>query len=69
MDYKFYSEEQLEQLTSYALKMLDIIVEGSAAAGKSRYESDEYFMLSAISINAFAEMRRRKLAELRRREE
>lgn len=65
MDYKIFTDEQLEALMTHSVEILNIISDAYDEGDKfSRFESDEYCANSVVSINAFFELRSRKVAAL-----
>lgn len=65
MDYKIFTDEQLEALMTHSVEILNIISDAYDEGEKqSRFESDEYCTNSVVSINAFLELRSRKVASL-----
>lgn len=63
MNYKVFSEDQLEQLKKLSIKMQDIILDAYDAANIVLNERDEFFVLCKIEIETLKELSRRKRKE------
>ena len=63
MNYKVFSEDQLEQLKKLSIKMQDIILDAYDAANIVLNERDEFFVLCKIEIETLKELSRRMRKE------
>ena len=63
MNYKVFSEDQLEQLKKLSIKMQDIILDAYDAANIVLNERDEFFVLCKIELETLKELSRRKRKE------
>ncbi len=69
MNYKVFSEEQLEKLKMLSIIMQDIILDAYVAANIALVDTDKFFALCNIEIETIRELRSRKSEEMGMRKE